>query len=185
MAVPRLSPRTLLLVALVVLPLVSAVVYSVARQIASMYEPPGQRLDHQLLELHQQAIRREISLLLPQPLDGALVFADFSPRAPAPRIPRAELTGGAVVQVSGRTAAVVRYQGDAGPFTLLTWPADLGTPPGTSAVVLRGQRFESLEAEDATLVIWRRGAWFHALGSQLLPGDRELFVDLARRSQGS
>lgn len=133
-----------------------------------------------LLELHRRASRGELRMLGPATLESAFIDGGFPPKKPMPSLtPRATLKGGAIGDAGNQAVSVAHYLADEGKFTLFTLPAGKEILPEDAAEVRRRERkLRLIRRDEVTIVVWKSGAWYTALATEMPGADRDLFVDL-------
>lgn len=177
----------ILLVAAAALLLVAALAWRARQEIRVVNELSRARDGApDLAALHRQAAAGTLELLGPRTLEDAFLTAGFPPRRPVPRLSgRARLQGGTVADAGRRAVALAHFVANEGRFTLFTFPAAAGLLPADAAEVVRGgAQLQIARRGELTLVFWTEGSWTSALVSAMSAGDRDLFVELARRAGG-
>ena len=137
--------------------------------------------------LHQQASQGKLRMLGPETLEMAFIDAGFPPKRPMPSLtPRAHLKGGALADAGRQTVALTHYVAGEGRLTVFTLPAKNSVLPSDAAMVMRGGAPLSIVKRDGvTLAFWTSGFWITCVATEMPEGDRNLFIDLVRATQGT
>ena len=177
----------ILVCAVVLMLVVAAIAWSLKQELRLRAElKRTEETAPHLAELHRQASQGKLRLLGPETLEMAFIDAGFPPKRPMPSLtPRAQLKGGALADAGRQTVALTHYLAGEGHLTVFTLPSkDAILPSDSTMVMRRGTPIQMVKRGDVALAFWTTGSWITCVATEMPEGDRNLFIDLVRATQG-